>query len=275
MQDNVLYVPATEFDITGGRLSMEGNYSTVDDDAGKYSNERLSVEGNYSTVDVDTPRFSNTRLSMEGNYSTVDDDARKYSNERLSMEGNYSTVDEDTTNSSNTRLSMEGNYSTVDEDTENSSNTRLSMEGNYSSVDEDTANSSKKRLSMDGNYSTVELDEHLDTNCSYPENSEQGQTKGKQKPTIKPKPKWSCINSEEHRSSDQNIKHITPTNGSDNVYAIVDKSSNNVPTINRSKGEGTCQPDQTYAVVDKARKRKSSSDETNKKKFEINSGNRV
>ena len=254
MQDNVLYVPATEFDITGGRLSMEGNYSTVDDDAGKYSNERLSVEGNCSTVDVDTPRFSNTRLSMEGNYSTVDDDARKYSNERLSMEGNYSTVDEDTTNSSNTRLSMEGNYSTVDED---------------------TANSSKKRLSMDGNYSTVELDEHLDTNCSYPENSEPGQTKGKQKPTIKPKPKWSCINSEEHRSSDQNIKHITPTNGSDNVYAIVDKSSNNVPTINISKGEGTCQPDQTYAVVDKARKRKSSSDETNKKKFEINSGNRV
>ena len=233
MQDNVLYVPATEFDITGGRLSMEGNYSTVDDDAGKYSNERLSVEGNYSTVDVDTPRFSNSRLNMEGNYSTVDDDARKYSN------------------------------------------TRLSMEGNYSTVDEDTANSSKKRLSMDGNYSTVELDEHLDTNCSYPENSELGQTKGKQKPTIKPKPKSSCINSEEHRSCDQNINRITPTNGSDNVYANVDKSSNNVPTINISKGEGTCQPDQTYAVVDKARKRKSSSDETNKKKFEINSGNRV
>jgi hypothetical protein len=47
---------------------------------------------------------------------------------------------------------------------------------------------SKNRISMDGDYSTVELDEHLDTNCSYPENSELGQTKGKQKPTIKPKP---------------------------------------------------------------------------------------
>jgi hypothetical protein len=44
---------------------------------------------------------------------------------------------------------------------------------------------------------------------------------------------------------------------------------------NVGKGEGTCQSDQTYAVVDKARKRKFSSDETNKKKFEINSGNRV
>jgi hypothetical protein len=39
---------------------------------------------------------------------------------------------------------------------------------------------------MDGNYSTVELDEHLDTNCSYPKNSELEQAKGKQKPTIKP-----------------------------------------------------------------------------------------
>ena len=59
------------------------------------------------------------------------------------------------------------------------------------------------------------------------------------------------------------------------VYAIVDKSSKNVPTTNGSNGKGTCQPDQTYAIVDKARKRKSSPDETNKKKFEINSGNRV
>ena len=49
----------------------------------------------------------------------------------------------------------------------------------------------------------------------------------------------------------------------------------NDPTANGGKGEVTCQPDQTYAVVDKARKRKSSPDETNKKKFEINSGNRV
>ena len=60
---------------------------------------------------------------------------------------------------------------------------------------------------MDGDYSTVEFDEHLDTNCSYPENSELGQTKGKHKPTIKPKPKSSCINSEANRSLDQNIKH--------------------------------------------------------------------
>jgi hypothetical protein len=50
-----------------------------------------------------------------------------------------------------------------------------------------------------------------------------GKTKGKQKPTIKPKPKSSCINNEENRSSYENIKHITPPNG--------------------SKGEGTCQPD--------------------------------
>jgi hypothetical protein len=63
--------------------------------------------------------------------------------------------------------------------------------------------------------------------------------------------------------------------GSDNVYAMVDKSSKNVPTANVGKREEACQSDQTYAVVDKARKRKSSSDETNKKKFEINSGNRV
>ena len=37
--------------------------------------------------------------------------------------------------------------------------------------------------------------------------------------------------------------------------------------------EHTRQPDQTYAVVDKARKRKYNSDETNKKKFVINYGN--
>ena len=84
-----------------------------------------------------------------------------------------------------------------------------------------------------------------------------------------------CKNSEANRCFDQNIKHVTPPNGSDNVYAIVDKSIKNVPTANVGKGEGTCPSDQTYAVVDKARKRKSSSDETNKKKLEINSGNRV
>jgi hypothetical protein len=56
----------------------------------------------------------------------------------------------------------------------------------------------------------------------YPENSELEQTKGKQKPTIKPKPKSSCKNSEANRSLDQNIKHVTPPNGSDNVYAMVD-----------------------------------------------------
>jgi hypothetical protein len=149
------------------------------------------------------------------------------------------------------------------------------VEGNYSTVDEDMPKTSKNRISMDGDYSTVELDEHLDTNCSYPKNSELEQAKGKQKPTIKPKPKSSCKKSEANRSLDQNIKHVTPPNGSDNVYAIVDKSSKVVPTTNVGKGEGTFLPDQTYAVVDKARKRKSSSDETNKKKFEINSGNRV
>jgi hypothetical protein len=168
-----------------------------------------------------------------------------------------------------------GKCSTADVDTARSSNKRLSMEGNYSTVDADMPKSSNKGLSMDGDYSTVELDEHLDTNCSYPENSELEQTKGKQKPTIKPKPKSSCKNSEANHSLDQNIKHVTPLNGIDNVYAIVDKSSKNVPTANIGKGEGTFLPDQTYAVVDKARKRKSSSDETNKKKFEINSGNRV
>jgi hypothetical protein len=48
------------------------------------------------------------------------------------------------------------------------------MEGDYSTVDEDMPKSSNKRLSMDGDCSTVEPDEHLDTNCSYPENSELG-----------------------------------------------------------------------------------------------------
>jgi hypothetical protein len=204
LPNNVLYVPAGEFDITGV------NYSTADVDTAKSSQNRLGIDGDYSTVDVDTPRSSNKRLNMESNYSTVDANTRK---------------------------------------------------------------SPQNRLNMEGNYSTVELDEHLERNCSYPENSEPRQAKGKQKPTIKPKPKSSCINSEEHRLSDQNIKHVTPPNGSDNVYAIVDKSNKNVPTTNGSKGEGTCQPDQTYAVVDKARKRKS--DETNKKKFEIYFGNRV
>ena len=147
--------------------------------------------------------------------------------------------------------------------------------GNYSTSGVDTARSSNKRFSIDGNYSTVELDEHLDRNYSYPENLDPGKTKGKQKPTSKPKPKSSCINSEENNSPDQDIKHITPLNGSDNVYAVVDKSSKTVPTANGGKGEALCQPDQTYAVVDKARKRKSSSDETNKKKFEISSGKRV
>jgi hypothetical protein len=167
------------------------------------------------------------------------------------------------------------NYSTADVDTAKSSQNRLGIDGDYSTADVDTAKSSQNRLNMEGNYSTVELDEHLERNCSYPENSEPRQAKGKQKPTIKPKPKSSCINSEEHRLSDQNIKHVTPPNGSDNVYAIVDKSNKNVPTANIGKGEGTFLPDQTYAVVDKARKRKSSPDETNKKKFEINAGNRV
>jgi hypothetical protein len=45
-----------------------------------------------------------------------------------------------------------------------------SVEGNYSTVDEDMPKTPKNRISMDGDYSTVELDEHLDTNCSYPEN---------------------------------------------------------------------------------------------------------
>ena len=200
--------------------------------------------GKCSTADVDTAGSSNKRLSMKGNYSTVDDDMPKSSNKRLSLEGDYSTVDEDT------RISL---------------NERLSVEGNCSTVDEDMPKTSKNRISMHGYYSIVELDEHLDTNCSYPENSELGQTKGKQKPTINPKPKLSCINSEANRSLDQNIKHVSPPNGSDNVYVIVDKSSKNVPTSNIGKGEGTCHSDQTYVVVEKARKRKYSSDETNKK----------
>ena len=166
-----------------------------------------------------------------------------------------------------------GNYSTADMDTARSSNKRLSVEGNYSTVDEDIPTISYNIISMDEDYSTVELDAHLNANCSYSANSELRQTKVKQKPTIKPKPKAPCINSEENRSSDPNIQHITPPNGSDNVYAVVDKSNKNVPTANVCKEEATCQPDQTYAVVDKARKRKSNPDETNKKKFEINSGN--
>ncbi len=94
--------------------------------------------------------------------------------------------------------------------------------GNYSIVDMDTPKIANNRISMDGNYSTIELDEHLERNCSQPANSDLGKTKEKQKPTIKPKPKSSCINNEENRSSDENIKHITPPNGSDNVYANVD-----------------------------------------------------
>jgi hypothetical protein len=87
----------------------------------------------------------------------------------------------------------------------------------------------------------------LERNCSYPENSELGQAKGKQKPTIKPKPKSSCKNSEDN--NDQNVQHITPPNGSDNVYAIVDKSSTNLLTTDGDKWDGTCQYNQTYAVV--------------------------
>jgi hypothetical protein len=166
--------------------------------------------------------------------------------------GKCSTADVDTARSSNKGLSMEGDCSTVDEDTRISLNERLSVEGNYSTVDEDMPKTSKNRISMDGDYSTVELDEHLDTNCSYPENSELGQTKGKQKPTIKPKPKSSCKNSEANSSLDQNIKYVTPPKGIDNVYAIVDKSCNNVPTSNVGKGEGTCHFDQTYAVVEQS-----------------------
>jgi hypothetical protein len=181
----------------------------------------------------------------------------------------YSTVDVDVTKSSSKR------YSTVGEDIPRSSTNRLSMDGNNSTVDKDTPKSSKNIFCMDGNYSTVEHDEHLDRNCSYSANSELGQSKGKQKPTNKPKPKSFCIKSEEDRSSDQNTKHITPPNGSDNVYAIVDKSNKNVPTTDVGKEEVKCQPDQTYAVVDKARKCKSSPGETNKKKFEVYSGSRV
>jgi hypothetical protein len=78
LPDNVLYVPAEEFNITGG---------------------------NNSAADVDTTRSTNKRLRMGGIYSTVDEDIRKSSNKRLSMEGNYSTVDVDTPRSSNKRLS--------------------------------------------------------------------------------------------------------------------------------------------------------------------------
>jgi hypothetical protein len=217
LPDNVLYVPAEEFDIT------DGYNSAAKVDTTRSTNKRLRMEGIYSTVDVDTRKSSKERLIVDGNYSTVDDDMPKSSNEGLSVEGKNSTVDEDIRKSSNKRLSMEGNYSTVDVDTPRSSNERLSIEGNYSPVDNDTVKSSNKRLSPDGNYSTVELVEHLDTNSSYLENSERRQTKGKVKPTIKPKPTSSCINNEENCSSDQNIKHITPTNGSDNVYAMLIK----------------------------------------------------
>ena len=116
----------------------------------------------------------------------------------------------------------DGKYSTSDVGTPKITNNRLSMDGNYSTVDNDISNSSNNRISMDGNYSTIELDAHLERNCSQPANSDLGKTKEKQKPTIKPKPKSSCINNEENRSSDENIKHITPPNGSDHVYANVD-----------------------------------------------------
>jgi len=69
LPDNVLYVPAGEFDITCGK---------------------------YNTADVNTARSTNNRLSMKCNYSTVDDDTRKSSSKRYSMDGNYSTVDENT-----------------------------------------------------------------------------------------------------------------------------------------------------------------------------------
>jgi hypothetical protein len=53
LQENVLYVPATEFDITGENYSrMEGNYSTVDEDMRKSSNEIFSMEDNYKTVEL-------------------------------------------------------------------------------------------------------------------------------------------------------------------------------------------------------------------------------
>jgi hypothetical protein len=41
LPDNVLYVPAGEFDITGGK------YSIADVDTARSSNKRLSMEGNY------------------------------------------------------------------------------------------------------------------------------------------------------------------------------------------------------------------------------------
>jgi hypothetical protein len=71
LPDDILYVPAREFDITGGK------YSTADVDTTRSSNKRLSIEGNYSTVDVDTTNFSNEKYSMEDKCSTVDDDTRK------------------------------------------------------------------------------------------------------------------------------------------------------------------------------------------------------
>ena len=143
----------------------------------------------------------------------------------------------------------DGKYSTADVGTPKIANNRLSMDGNYSTVDNDISNSSNNRISMDGNYSTIELDAHLERNCSQPANSDLGKTKEKQKPTIKPKPKSACINSEDNSSPDQNIKHITPPNGSDNVYAIVDTSSTNLLTTDGDKWDGTCQYNQTYAVA--------------------------
>jgi hypothetical protein len=54
----LVYVPAGEFDITGGKCS------TADVDTARSSNKRLSMEGNYSTVDEDMPKSSIKRLSM-------------------------------------------------------------------------------------------------------------------------------------------------------------------------------------------------------------------
>jgi hypothetical protein len=65
LPDNVLYVSAGEFDITGCRCS------TADMDTARSSNNELSMEGNYSTVDEDMPNSSHKRLNMEGDYNTV------------------------------------------------------------------------------------------------------------------------------------------------------------------------------------------------------------
>jgi hypothetical protein len=45
-------VPAGEFYITGGKCS------TADVNTARFSNKRLSMEGNYSTVDEDMPKSS-------------------------------------------------------------------------------------------------------------------------------------------------------------------------------------------------------------------------